>query len=943
MHLTNSPALVLKMLMSGVALSALTTAMPAFAQATDPNQAMAPDTRPPLPGEEDDEAEQEAAEDDKQIVVTGTSIRGVAPVGANVVGIDQTDIQTSGTTDSNQLLGTLPQSNFFLGEGVTSNNPQGVGRIPIIRPRLRDLGNNQTSGSTTLVLMDGKRIVPAGIEQSQVDAGIVPPGMLDRVEVIFDGVSAVYGSDAVGGVINYITRKRFDDTKADFQYTVGDDYFAIGANATTGVTWPTGGVGITYSFGKNNAPLRRDRDFAIPRNYLEGGRLTGLTCEGYSHVTIGSGAALRRFVVTPGSTGFAERTNFCIDGAFNSHVPEQERHSGFLTFSQDITDTIKFDATAFYTNRDFRQIFGPFTSTATIRPTNPYFRPIPGVPAASQATQSVAFSYGPIFGLDAFDINTTTEVWQVSPELSAELGTWEVRGSVVYGKSRVTVMQATLDTALQSAAINGTTFQTALNPYDIAATQNLGIFAPFIWDSERTGKHDYTQARVVADGPLFTLPAGEVRAALGGEWNKTTFHRRTTNTTTRQVGPFASASTQSKAVFAEIIAPIFSDLNAIPAFAELTLSASGRWDEYEFYGDTFNPKVALTWRPIDWVTLRGNWSTSFRAPNSVDRLGASANSLGCQGTSLVVGCATATPPEDLTTFGFPPPAPANNYAYLFLTGSKDDMVPETSENWSIGADIRPPFISGLSVSGTYYSIVFENTIAAPTGPANNAVNFINAGPNLIVLPAPGTTSLTNAQLDAVAAGTVNGAQTLAAVRAAGVPVAYILDGRIQNLGGQEISGIDLNSRYSRDTSFGSIQASLNGTWKLKAKSRFLPGSPVLDNLAFGTSRFAMSAQLGATVGNFFAQATLQHQAGVRVAPSANRDPSQTEIPAFDVVNLAFRWNIENAGFALNDLVMSLNVTNVFDTPPPVNRTTAGSTINGFTLGRLVQMGVSMEF
>ena len=199
----------------------------------------------------------------EEVVVTGSLIRNIAPVGANVIGTSREDIDSSGTTDSNQLLGTLPQSNFFLafqnpGQGVLA----GVSRVPINTPNLRNLPQGATGSPTTLVMLDGHRIVPAGIEQSAVDAGIVPSGILERVETILDGTSAVYGSDAAGGVINYVSRKRFDETKADLQYGFADDYYTKAANITSGTTWDGGGVGFTYSFGMNSPLFAKDRDYA---------------------------------------------------------------------------------------------------------------------------------------------------------------------------------------------------------------------------------------------------------------------------------------------------------------------------------------------------------------------------------------------------------------------------------------------------------------------------------------------------------------------------------------------------------------------------------------------------------------------------------------------------------------------------------------------------------
>ena len=163
----------------------------------------------------------------EEIIVTGTQIRGVAPVGSNVVGVNEQEIEATGAVTMNQLLSQLPQSSDFNnitqpGGGVLTAN----GRVPITRPNIRNLpgAGGSASGAVTLVLINGHRVVPQGIEQTAVDADIVAPDATERVETILDGASAVYGSDAAGGVINFITRRSFEGIKFDARYGVADDY-----------------------------------------------------------------------------------------------------------------------------------------------------------------------------------------------------------------------------------------------------------------------------------------------------------------------------------------------------------------------------------------------------------------------------------------------------------------------------------------------------------------------------------------------------------------------------------------------------------------------------------------------------------------------------------------------------------------------------------------------
>lgn len=916
----------------GVAAAAFAGAWPAVAQVA--SQVTEADPVPVAEEDKDDPA------DGSEIIVTGTQIRGIAPVGANVVALGKTDIESIAAADTNQVLAALPQSESFL--TLPQASVAAATRVPIRRPNLRNLPQGEFgSGSPTLVLMDGHSIVPLGFEQSVVDAGVVPSGILERVETILDGASSIYGSDAVGGVLNFITRRRFDKTQIDADFTIGKNYHAWAANVTTGAKWDTGSVGFTYSFGKNTPLLIGDRDYALQRNYVADGRFTNLACEGRSHTTItGAGAGTYRTVtgqptfvganVYPSGTG-----DWCPSNEFTTLAQGQERHSGFMVFQQELSDKLRFDMTAFYFHRITRNINGPFTATSTIAPGNFYYRPIAANPTASQ---SVTYSLGPVFGTDAARADVTAEVAQITPSLRLELGRWQVRALMAYGQSTSQTRLENLDSVRLGAAVASASQATAVNPYDPAATLNRAAFDGLVWTSSTTGKHELIQGKVVADGPLFAIGGGDISAAVGVEWNRINFKRQRTDLTTRLLQPFEGASATSKAIFAEIVAPIFSEQNAVPGIHKLTLSASGRYDSYATYGDTFNPKIALSYSPIEWVTFRGNWGTSFRAPNAVDKLGSSSSNLSCS--------AANAPQCSSIGFSFPtnigtlPPAPTQNII-LFLNGSRDNLVPETSKNWSLGIDLNPPFLEGLKVSATYYSIDFKNRIGlGAVSPLTTtyrdyaqSVQIINGLP-----PAERT-----AAINAFTASATNRDSFLNFVNASNYNIVLLLDGRSLNISRTKAAGLDLSVNYLRRTGFGSIYANVNANWMLKEETQITPTTGFVDGLRQGISTFRIATQVGAEIGNLRASATWRHRGGFSVDPAATRVASQTFIGAFDVLDLAFRWSFKGSDFLTEDLDLTLNISNVFDAHPPINMTTTGGPTNGSTLGRLFQIGFAKSF
>lgn len=204
---------------------------------------------------------EEPVDDQDEIVVTGTLLRGAPPVGSNLIAVGQERVQSSGAQTPNELLGTIPQVTNLFNMVPASRLNIAVNQIQIVRPNLRNLAPETGSAASTLVLFDGHRIAGAGVTQSSVDPDLIPTGAIERVEVVTDGGSATYGADAVGGVINFITRKRFDGISLTGRYGFADDYYQVDGTVIAGKDWGTGSIYGAYSYQHNDAIFGRDRDF----------------------------------------------------------------------------------------------------------------------------------------------------------------------------------------------------------------------------------------------------------------------------------------------------------------------------------------------------------------------------------------------------------------------------------------------------------------------------------------------------------------------------------------------------------------------------------------------------------------------------------------------------------------------------------------------------------
>ncbi len=307
---------------------------------------------------------------DADIIVTGTLLRGGAPVGSNVISVGQDRVRSQGATSTNELLGTIPQVSNFFNNVPTASLVGSVQATQTARPNLRNLSSNTSSSASTLVLFDGHRISGAGVTQSTVDPDLIPTGAIERVEVVTDGGSSTYGADAVGGVINFITRRKFDGVQVDARYGFADDYWQTSANATVGKDWGSGSLYASYSFNKNDNIFGRDRDFIRAFDYSVSPAVPASRFCDPANITIGA-----NIYAYPNGTLGGTRCDLSDNATF---APSQERHGGIVSLSQQLNPAISVDVKAFYGRRE-TYAPGFATGTANIASTNPFYAPVPGV------------------------------------------------------------------------------------------------------------------------------------------------------------------------------------------------------------------------------------------------------------------------------------------------------------------------------------------------------------------------------------------------------------------------------------------------------------------------------------------------------------------------------------------------------------------------------------
>lgn len=889
------------------------------------------------PANKQQTSEQPALE---EIVVTGTLLRGLStPVGTQLIGMDAQQIQATGAMSTTQILQSIPQNSSF---NSLQYSTAAANVVTTNRPNLRDLPQT-TGASSTLVLLNGHRVVGMGVTSTSPDVDIVPPSVLQRVEIVPDGGSAIYGSDAVAGVINFITRKDFEGVEIDAQYGDGDHYNATDASVTAGFNWDSGSAYIGYNYasrealsGENLDWLRMHPNFRPDIPALDQ-PVINLGCSPGNVRVNGQSYAL------PFTTGNAVpgTVNQCDASDWVDLYPEEDRDSVMLGFSQELGDKASLEARAFYMNRDTTAHRNGFPTTVSISPGGSPYRNqhlATGDPNEIQAVDLMLD--GPL------DQEINLDTYGIYPTLTMELPRgWQLRALAGYGESTTENRYPNPSTNALASAITGG----LINPYDVASSNPAAVAA--VQNYGTYGKTDQSlfDSSVILDGDLYSLPGGEIKLAVGGEYQDQDYDVQagdilfgtqdsgTAGVIIDGVQVFApSKALQTvrlnrdvKSAFGELVVPVFGDGNAMTALQELSLSASVRYDDYSDFGNVSNPKYGITWRPLEWVALRGSMGDSFVAPSLAD------NSATTVDSATFANAGFLFPPQSLIDSGAYPPVQAGQQAIL-LQGTAPDIEPQTAETQSVGFDIDPPFAPGLRLSMTWWDIRYSGLISLPS--------FFSPIPSFVTFASFKTVNPSQAQIDEALASVDSVVSTCAPQPDC---VYIITDGRKNNTGDFNTDGLDWAAYYERDTSFGSIDFNLNATYVLNREQNAVSGAPFTNVLQTDYSRFKASTSVGTNIGQVRAEATLYHTQGYNLGAPIGVPP-QDDVSSFDVVNLFFRYDLQGEGL-LSDVELTLNVNNVFDEDPPEYRNTNtvslnnNGYINGTTIGRLFEFGFRKRF
>jgi outer membrane receptor protein involved in Fe transport len=922
----------------------------------------------------------QAEEVPENVLITGSLIRGAAAVGVPVTNLNPQDFAMTGAVTTAELFRTVPAANVAPGPVATMSGAN-IERATRVNIRGLDTGD----ATRSLLMVDGLRVPAQGNGVCEIDPSIIPALALDRIDILVDGASATYGSDAIAGVINIILKRNYDGAVTQFRYTGapgGKNRYL--ASQLWGRTWDGGDITLSYEW-YDDSPIPGNAHSNLTVNFSPWGLDNRIPIQSSLPATVSIGQASSQIGTTctncfaiphgaggnfvPGGGGvgptaaysastlnwatFGVAANGGTNGTRNAFNPyllswydaAQQRNAATITLDQRLTKDISFYGEAFYNNRRAEYYnpahLSPSSSNdllVAVPSFNPYY-PTGGAPTNLRVGYNldlelpsftdayeladrymgglhIALPYGwnaDLYYAQTYDssFNHVTNVVNRNA-VSAALG-WTIPVSAAQGTTpAIASWTKPSNVPYLNVFCDPTAFQ-CNSPTTLNYVTAIRSFNEKYWINEKGIK---------ADGPLFDLPAGTLKAALGMTYTTSTFSFVTFDSTgsSTLLAPMLTDNIHRQvwAGFAELNIPVFSDQFNIPGFRKVQIAASWRHDQYSDYGGTSNPKVSLDWVPIEeaGVTFHASWGSNFRAPGFGETsplannaiTGWNANDIFAQTSNININCnapvgsganrifnpgatnslpgltgfsgicgSTATP-VGVALLGSSQTAQTAGFRN-FVNTSGLVLHPEQTNNWSVGAEFAPTaFLKGLDLSATWYSIRIGGVLGAFGNPTTNSFNQSSLGfayivPTDLAYLHPGNPAQCHnnnsptdcPEFEQMVQGILNDGRN-PVPQSILTRVQWINDGGIFNKGTLKTQGVDWTASYDFDAGdFGAWNIGMVGTYYLNQIRNFPQDSIFPGNTAQGFGAETVDG-FHQTIASLGLGASTVAQAGVETAP-----------------------------------------------------------------------------
>jgi outer membrane receptor protein involved in Fe transport len=925
-----------------------------------------------------------------EIIVTGTRIRRVDEETASPVQVvTAAAIQESGVQTMGDFLTRLPS----VGGAATNPATNNGGGDAATTIELRGLGEERT-----LVLVNGRRFGALGNLTSAVDVNSIPVNMIERVEILKQGAGAIYGSDAIGGVVNFITKTSQEGAEVTLDYgqsNMGDGE-RKGISLSWGTTGDRGDVILGFSYNQQDGISAGDRAFSRNAIYFygsvfEGGSsrvptgrmfLDSMAAEGEGLDTLYGCGSVTRIAGTPGDSlddfrcyvSSGQNSDGYNYQPLNLILLPQERGSVFSLATYDITDDVEL-YTEFvynYTSSGYQIAPLPFDSRSdsVIISSESIYNPF-GVSFGGGADGTPDPVTGEInanatFRLEALGNRRskhTTYQGHVGTGLRGNLFDTGWNWDANLGYSRLDQFVKIDGYLYKAALINalGPSFLGAggtptcgtptapiagcvpVNIFNLGDPSQVAALSTISAGYNQTYRYYMKQGSLNANGPLFSLPAGEVLAAVGVE-RRDQVGRFDTDFITQSSAPlFKDCLIQGEACsgdqnggfdvnefYAEVLVPILKDA---PFAQSLNLSLGGRYSDYSTFGTTTNGTYKLEWRPVQDLLVRATFADIFRAPTVIDIYqapSADAATFTDPCIGLTAAMVAANPNLSLAcqnvvadgTFAQP-----NAQVDGLLMGNSflpnGTIGPEEGHAITAGFVYEPGFAEGLSLSADWWSYEIDNVITQ--------VDVNTSASQCVATGSPQFCGYINRFPD----GTI----------------LQILEPTI-NLGKLETDGMDLGAAYRFSTvASGDWRFSVDATWTHKYDSTVAAGGDVTEVAGYYDRQYGnlaswrMTGQIGWAYGDFTALGVARYIDSVSLsdpdgAPGTQPDATYGSVTYVDLV----------LGYTLpwTGTRVQAGVQNLTDKAPPIlfqnNVTNANTDVATYdTIGRYFFASLTHKF
>jgi iron complex outermembrane receptor protein len=844
---------------------------------------------------------QQTAQTKERIEVTGSNIKRVEGEGAlPVTVISKQDIAASGITTAQDLLDRLPINTSF--GSFNEAGGEGAGLVGFTGISLRGFGTNRT-----LVLVNGKRVAPYALSNQiggGADLSAIPVAVIERVEILKDGASAVYGSDAIAGVVNFILRKDFKGVEASVTYLDTDQGGGKQqrANASVGfgdLNKQRFNVYFTADYLKQDPLKASQRPFSssayipalgidrtsgnsLPANISQPGGFSGT-----HNPTIPATGATSASCLPPLSfptVGSPNQCRFDFASVIET-IPNftKENYMGRGTL-QINANTQAYIEGSYYKGKFDQRIsptpIGPGivldNADITITPTNPFYPAayIASLPGGNTSLPVLA-SYRSVELGPRWD-EAKVDQQRVVAGIEGFAGGWDWAASVNYTKNNQVdsykggyVSEAAFGPLFQSGQINPFAINTGANAAALAGTQVTGDA------SDNTAKNYGFDAKVSKE--IYQMKNGPMAFALGVDGRKEQLDLinaafLSTGDIIGGLGAIPSLTGSNRRVYA-----MYGELN-VPILSNLEADLAVRYDHYSDFGSTTNPKVTVRYQPTHDLLLRAAYGTGFRAPTLYDLFqpqlrtntnGSHDDPLRCPTTQLVTDC---------------------NLQFNALQGGNAALQPEKSHQWYAGLVWEPT--NAMSLGVDYFRIYVKNLITT----IDDATIFAD-------FASFGTSNIIRGPVDPHFPNLPG-------------PITAVLENSV-NVGKQETDGFDFDATYRFPTmSWGRFTARFNGTYTMNWKQSTFDSS---DYPNFVGQRGAGYQ----AIPRWHHYATIDWTSGAWGATFAQNyvlgytEPSLTG-PGNRRVGDVEMYDFQGRFTGFKNVSVSLGVRNLFDRAPPTS-------------------------